>query len=1146
MADWQRNVSMGSADEGYASAYTKYFFLTDRTDRTIESQSLPAALPHKVITRSHGKLVNPLPGAPPLVVGLPAEIVPHSNDAGYLLAKKLHGADSTKKATPKSAFHTFTDGDGPDSSAKKLESRRKEDQASRERTVSKTTPIDVRTERKFQRNGLTDRDDARQIAEEQRLLSEKEKTEPKATSSPGDISQAPASESEPLTIRLQDADPGIMSAERQTSTRKRPRAEYPRTLADSGLDHERRIPGTHLEDDDDGGLPGRTSLTTSKQGEAKRRAPPAKSLSFPVDDLDLEAPPNQLLDKCNPQSQLYDTGSDGLRPVDHMYNLRNVRSVAELPLSPLRKLTKGKAPRLNIRAEDPDVSSDIDGPGEKRVDGTASPESALNTANMDLIVSRSPEEGALISPNAFVQDMFAARTGSVASKATRLSLDMGQERHVPQGLQHSAQSERTRSSASVASLSGTPEPRTDGYAETDSERSAAVTVDESTAKKKVGKRSWKSFKVGLADIGAKLRSKTNAAGKKTKAREKTKSIPETDTDVDIDQHEMQEVSPTAAGPADTGRAADLDPISPDLVVDNGQHSIQIGTSAGDDSPRGQIIRIVKQVGNHPELLAAGGLVAFAVFRNNGFGTSVSPAMTSDSMASSQSTFQLARSLVIAALAAVALLGGLTWKMGMLNDVTESRALGHRDKHVNSDLLVDESTGADLDEEKAAADFFHAEDTLLKDAHEQIRDLFPEYDLQILAFPVFLDLVQAPWQEPDPRTARRLRKEAKKHWGQDHKDRLDAALDSLRDIAVRLFADYLKVEDRGAYLTGELLRVEMMSDPDAIRISVFLGDNSEGTDSSEKANWERGLRTIEDLPDKWSEMFPNQTMPPIEIVACRPPADFDSTRFQFLRDCAKAPGRIDRQSRKRYEGVQQQWLTAKSRGMSLLGARKLVGRGSDEQDRMLLDLFKLTQPPRITIDYLPHRHRQADILGWSRAKLPSRLQRASCFRHVARACAAYTKDHDLDILDLGPCLPMEQDGKEKDERESPHFAFSETRANILRISLDESPGSRDANGATEAECLAATLCQPEKGMLSMFAGGARPLWLVLHVRTAEQRVEFRDTLEGCLFARQKMKKKVKPILALMSRACWTSDNSASSTRIWTDAEMAALKAAVESS
>jgi hypothetical protein len=454
---------------------------------------------------------------------------------------------------------------------------------------------------------------------------------------------------------------------------------------------------------------------------------------------------------------------------------------------------------------------------------------------------------------------------------------------------------------------------------------------------------------------------------------------------------------------------------------------------------------------------------------------------------------------------------------------------------------------DPDDDRMVSESLDAEDVLLRNAQEEIRGIFPDHDLQITVFPLFLDLVQAPWQDLDPGLWRKLRREAKKHWGTDHKDRLMTAVDSLRAIAVQLFTDYLKVEDRGAYLTGELLRVEMMSNPDGIRISVFLGDDVNDTWQA-KANWERGLRTLRDLPDKWSDMFPNQTMPPVEIVACRPPAEFDSTRFQFLRDCTNARGRVDKKSLDRYEGVKQQWSVCKTRGTPLSGLRKIIGAEGHEQDRMLLDLFELTKPPRITVDYLPHRHRQADILGWSRNKTASHLVRASCFEHVARACAAYTKENDLDILDLGPCLPMDRNTAKTDGISSPiilRFAFYKTRVNILRISLDEGIGSTDAKGRSQVACLAATLCQPEKRLISMFTGN-QPPWLVVHVRTAGQKAEFRDVLEGCLLGRHRSGKNVTSVLALMSRVCCTSDTATSSTRIWSDAEIGLLKTAVESS
>lgn len=512
-------------------------------------------------------------------------------------------------------------------------------------------------------------------------------------------------------------------------------------------------------------------------------------------------------------------------------------------------------------------------------------------------------------------------------------------------------------------------------------------------------------------------------------------------------------------------------------------------------------------------------------------------------------------LLVGILAILSLAGGVVWTMTTLGKMFASGTETSMDRMPGKMLPGDKDRSAERSgtfipaEQKSTSDL-NAEDLLLKEAQQRVRSTFPEYSLQVVTMRVFLALVHTPWQEPDSVTMRRLREEAKKRWGRDYKHHLQTVMNTLRDIAVGLLADYLKMEDRGAYLAGELLRIEMMSEPKAIRISVFLGEKSDGSVSSRlEADWYKGLRTVEQLPAKWPEMFPDETMPPVEIVACRPPADFDITQFRFLRGATQSSLQTSRRSRKRYTSVKQQWMTAKSWGMPLLGIRNVGGRSaSSSEDRMLLALFKLTSPPRITVDYLPHRHRQADILGWSQSGASSRLMRASCFTHVARACAVYTKDRVLDILDLGPCVPVIQSVSAGNDSVfgSVHFAFAKTHVAILRISLEGINGSKElsegAGAATDAERLAITLCQQEKRFTPMLTG-PHLSWLILHVRATQQKSEFRNVLEGCLFAENTSRRKAEDILTLMSRTCTTSDNSVGSTRIWSDAEIEELRKAV---
>ncbi|GHJ84957.1 hypothetical protein NliqN6_1359 [Naganishia liquefaciens] len=114
--------------------------------------------------------------------------------------------------------------------------------------------------------------------------------------------------------------------------------------------------------------------------------------------------------------------------------------------------------------------------------------------------------------------------------------------------------------------------------------------------------------------------------------------------------------------------------------------------------------------------------------------------------------------------------------------------------------------------------------------------------------------------------RDFRLAAKKKWKVNHESSLQTVMETLRQMAIKLFADYIKKQDWGAYLAGDLLRIEMLSNPDAIKVSVFLGDDGPVT-LTERDNWERGLHTIRQLSAKWREMFPDETMPPIEVVTC---------------------------------------------------------------------------------------------------------------------------------------------------------------------------------------------------------------------------------------------------------------------------------------
>lgn len=496
---------------------------------------------------------------------------------------------------------------------------------------------------------------------------------------------------------------------------------------------------------------------------------------------------------------------------------------------------------------------------------------------------------------------------------------------------------------------------------------------------------------------------------------------------------------------------------------------------------------------------------------------------------------------MAVLIVVALLG--TWYTGKpMKDIIYDKSVRLQSTETG-DSADRGRAGRSADQaRKQSTEDIDQEDMLLRDAQEQVKELFPHQKMQSAALTVFYDLMHAPWQDPDPESLQLLRELGRKVWEKPHRPKYKAALEDLREVAVQLFADYLRVPDRGAYLSGELLRIEVMSDHSAIRISAFPGENLDVNADMprEKANWKRGLQTIRQLSDEWSQLFPNQKMPPIEIVACRPPADFGVRQFQFLRECAKAPRQVDTVARKQYQGVKKQWSSCNSRGLPLSGIGRLAdGTRDDTRAYMIHDLFELTQPTRIVIDYLPHRHRQAEALGWADTLTNTRLLRASCFSDVAKACAGYTQNNRLDILDLGPCLPMEQDDSDASHAGDIYFAFTKIQVGILRVALNESRDFRQDDGLTEIECFAATLCDRAKGMLPMFTGDT-PAWLVLHVGSNKQKTDFKDTVEGLLFGRSIKSFRAKQLLALMSRACSTTEASASSSRLWSDAEIRELE------
>lgn len=663
---------------------------------------------------------------------------------------------------------------------------------------------------------------------------------------------------------------------------------------------------------------------------------------------------------------------------------------------------------------------------------------------------------------------------------------------------------------------------------------------ESAQPPRPSKRTFASLRTRLARIETKVRGDRKQRSSGSERESQTSRTP--------DGQDREGSSPSSTEnprPTSSHRSTVVSRLQDPGRTDHSQRSTTMtdprGPLQNDPLPRNDRVLRIAGLELDPFLVIGVAMLGMSMFR-----------ITSRSLSSASPVASGPSSLYIAAaiacLVIVVLLG--LWAQGKGRKNTRNGE-GDQDilagsDHRHSGSPVNSEVTASADKHKKPSEDVDQEDTALQHAQEQIKQLFPHRHMHSAVFSVFYDLMHAPWQEPDPEALQRLRRQFRKEWGKEYKPEYETSLESLRDIAVQLFADYLRVQDRGAYLTGELLRIEIMSHHKAIQISAFPGENPDvNVDiSRERANWERALQTIRQLPGKWSELFPDQSMPPIEIVACRPPADFDSRSFQFLRDCARAPRQMDSAARKRYKRVKGHWWSCKSRGLPLSGIEKLLhGVRDDTRDGMMLALFELTKPSRITVDYLPHRHRQAEALGWA-GKLPStRLRRASCFSDVAKACATYTKNNRLDILDLGPCLPMVQGTFNGSRATDIQFAFAKTRVGTLQIALDECPDSVEADEVTEAQCLAATLCDPTKHMLPMFTGDS-PAWLVLHFGSGKQKTDFKDTVESFLMVRS-TSSRIKQLLALMTRTCSTTEASANSSRIWSDGEIKALGLALES-
>lgn len=233
--------------------------------------------------------------------------------------------------------------------------------------------------------------------------------------------------------------------------------------------------------------------------------------------------------------------------------------------------------------------------------------------------------------------------------------------------------------------------------------------------------------------------------------------------------------------------------------------------------------------------------------------------------------------------------------------------------------------------KASLEEVEQEDDLLRGAQEQVKELFPQRNMQSAAFIVFYDLMHAPWQDPDPESLQRLRMLARKEWGKDYKSKFKTAVESLREVAIQLFADYLRVHDRGAYLSGELLRVEVASGREAIRISPFQARTSTPTLTylARRRIGRRHSRRSVNCPTSGRRCFP------VEICHLSRSSPVDPPRistYTSFTSCGNAQRRRVRLTVERGSGITRS-------GNS--------GRRASHTDCHFLESDALWNPPRIT-------------------------------------------------------------------------------------------------------------------------------------------------------------------------------------------------------
>ncbi|KAJ9092887.1 hypothetical protein QFC21_006599 [Naganishia friedmannii] len=433
--------------------------------------------------------------------------------------------------------------------------------------------------------------------------------------------------------------------------------------------------------------------------------------------------------------------------------------------------------------------------------------------------------------------------------------------------------------------------------------------------------------------------------------------------------------------------------------------------------------------------------------------------------------------------------------------------------------------------------------LHQQAEDRALELFPgvQRDLVLNALE---DYTRAPWPKPEDsiRSIKILKKAAKEIWKEenpherDYSKHFEPFRNALEEEARKLFAGLLSCS--GAYLSGNLLRVELMAEaPMAIRVTAFPGERlfarpggnrEDGVKQSfhrEKQNWFEGLTTLCRMKKGWDKLMllDLSEMPPIEIVCIRPPADFTPNEFERIKKLRVGSPEYKKEKYKFARACSVQ--------------RKVGDYAQGDRREWLLKLFEETLPFCLQPDFLPHLRCQAEELGWNDLSSTSTLRHIPCFGDVIEAIQDYMKRHELGMLDVGPCIPLAKDGirteKSLLKKVAGKISFRELQVQILRLGLGD-PSKLRQGGFSEANEVARTMCDPAVGALDLFQPrpdvAARSF--LLETVNKEQVETFKEHVESD-FTRWIIDNVVvaEKILSLMKRAHYALPGQRPCPRIW---------------